>query len=182
MVQNVKPIILNLGCGLDKIPGMINVDAYEICKPDMIVDLNKPLPWKDNSVDEILAKHVFEHLDDYWETFKECIRILKPCGRLEIHIPDESSGNALTYRDHKRIIATNSFHGIIGKTSHSNAWALSEEQKVPAIITNHFRVPFKEYNWMPKWLINFCGNHLRNFVWERIIEFTKIQTKEVVNG
>jgi SAM-dependent methyltransferase len=180
MVQNAQPVILNIGCGLDKIEGMINVDAYEVCKPDVVADLNKLLPWKDNSVDEILAKHVFEHLDDFWETFKECIRILKPGGSIEIHVPDESSGNALTYRDHKRIIAQNSFHGIMNKTCYTNAWALTEYQSVPAVMTKLNRIPHVEFNWMPNWLLTFCANHLRNFIWETVLEFRKIYIKEVV--
>lgn len=34
-MDNVNsPVLLNLGCGFNKLPGHINVDAFDICEPD----------------------------------------------------------------------------------------------------------------------------------------------------
>jgi predicted SAM-dependent methyltransferase len=55
---------LNLGCGSDYRQGYINVDRVSGVA-DVVHDLNVfPYPWSDNSVDEIVARHILEHLED----------------------------------------------------------------------------------------------------------------------
>ena len=177
MEQNAMPVALNIGCGFDIIPGMINVDAYDSCNPDVVWDLNTtPLPWVDNSVDSILAKHIFEHLTDWWPAFEECARILKPGGTLDMRVPDESSKTALTYRDHNHVFSTASFHGIRGRVHGTNAWAIEKNDSVPLVMTGYQQVPFKQYNWMRyvPGLLRFVADHMRNFIWEQRFIFTKI--------
>lgn len=177
MEQNAAPVFLNIGCGTDKIKDMVNVDAYG--DPDVRWDLNKtPWPWADNSVDGVLAKHVFEHLENWWGAFQECGRILKPGGQLDIRVPDESSSSALTFRDHLRVFGPNSFCGIIGTNRWTNAWAMEPSNFVPFKLVNYQRVPFPQYAWMTRWpfhwLMKFCADHLRNFIWEQRLTFIKI--------
>ena len=169
--------MLNLGCGFNKLPEMINVDAYGVCNPDVIWDLNKfPYPWEDNSVDGIVAFHIFEHLIDWWPAFLECARILKFGGTLEIRVPDESSATALTYRDHFHVFSLASFHGIQEAGSGTNAWAHTVKETVPFKLVRYSQVPFKQYNWMLNfpWLLRFCAKHLRNFIHEQSFIFYKI--------
>ena len=176
MGNDVKPLQLNLGCGAVKEIGWVNVDAYG--DPDVVWDLNVfPYPWEENSVDHIQAKHVFEHLDDWWGAFVECARIVKPGGTIRIHVPDESSTSAGTYRDHLSIITPYSFIGIIGENAGTNAWAEQVKDSVPVRIESYQRAPFKKYNWMMfwcPWLLKFCAEHLRNFIWEQQFVFRKI--------
>lgn len=176
MATFIQPIILNLGCGNNKGIGRVNVDAYG--DPDVVWDLQEfPYPWDDNSVDGIEMYHVLEHLPDWWSAFKECARILKPGGYLDIHVPDESSPTALTYRDHCHVFSINSFHGIIDAQSGTNAWAETEINSVPLKMINYYQVPFKKYEWMTKWcswLLRFCANHLRGFIWEQQFYFIKL--------
>lgn len=171
-----QPVFLNLGSGGNPLPGHINVDAYG--DPDFWWNLNWfPYPWPDNSVDGIEMWHVLEHIPDWWGAFRECARILKPGGYLRIRVPDESSPTALTYRDHLHVFALNSFHGIRGNASGTNAWAKSEEGSVPLVRTGYAQVPFAEYQWMVRWcprLLRFCARHLRGFIWEQRFEFRKI--------
>lgn len=81
---------LVLGCGLDKREGYINIDIRSNVKPDLIHDLAKPLPYESNSVDEILAKDVLEHLP--WRAVKgvlrDWFRVLKAGGRMYLQTPD----------------------------------------------------------------------------------------------
>ena len=82
---NAQPLLLNLGCGTYRRPEYVNVDAFAVCKPDVVWDLNEtPYPWPDNSVDGIMMTHVLEHLENWWGAFTECARILKPGGTLVI--------------------------------------------------------------------------------------------------
>lgn len=177
--QVLKPVRLNLGCGFNKAPqdeGWINVDAYASCNPDVQHDLTKiPWPWEDNSIDFIVARHVFEHLQNWWEGFCECARILKPMGILEVRVPDASSDTAVGYRDHLHIIHPVSFHGTVGarKGVYHNAW-FCEQPSVPLKLIFYAQVPFSEYNWMPNFLLRFCAKHMRNFIWEQRFTFEKV--------
>ena len=54
----MEQIKLNLGAGEKKLDGHINIDIDPGCKPDLVLDLSKnALPFKDNSVDEVVALH-----------------------------------------------------------------------------------------------------------------------------
>ena len=53
---------LNLGCGKKKISGYINCDRSKEVNPDKIVNLEKKLPFKDNSIDEVIGNHILEHV------------------------------------------------------------------------------------------------------------------------
>lgn len=73
---------LHLGCG------PLSIDGWE--NHDMDVDLRKPLPWADGSVDFVFTEHCVEHLfqREAWGFFEECWRILRPGGVLRTTVPD----------------------------------------------------------------------------------------------
>jgi SAM-dependent methyltransferase len=99
MGEDDSKVILNIGCGFRKMKGAVNVDAFPNCEPDVLWNLNKtPWPWADESVDMIHAHQVMEHLDDWWAALKECSRILKVGGTLEISVPDHTSTIDMGYR------------------------------------------------------------------------------------
>ena len=183
MAQSPEARILNIGCGLEKFIGAVNVDAYESCDPDIVWDVNKPWAWaKDESFDIVYAMHIMEHLEDWWTAFSECARVLKIGGKLEMRFPAESSSTALSYRDHLQTFTGHSFHGIqdgndiVGFRSGTNAWALELEGSVPFRALHAFYVPFPKYNWMLRfpWLLQFCAYHMRNFIWENCFVFERI--------
>lgn len=183
MGKNVRTRHLNFGCGgrifeSDDKEEWINVDAYG--NPDIRWDLNiTPYPFDDCFFDGIFSSHVFEHLDNryWWNAFKECARILKVDGILDMRVPDESSSTALTYRDHNRVFALASFHGVKHARQGLNAWAESEFESVPFELIEYHRVPFAKYQWMVTWcpwLLEFCAGHMRNFIHEQQFIFRKI--------
>jgi len=175
MGKNATPIRLNLGAGLDHQQGFVSVDAFG--DPDVKHDLNKaPYPWKDNTIDGIIAFHVFEHLIDWWPAFTECARILKPGGSLEIRVPDESSGTALTWRDHHHVFGLVSFHGTMDADHGTNAWAKTVKDSVPLKLESYHQVPYKEYEWMLRFprILGFCARHMRNFIHEQRFIFRKV--------
>ena len=154
-----KAKILNIGCGRFTINGTIGVDKWttSTIKPDVMCDLDVyPWPFEDNSVDGIFAFHIFEHLTDWWTAFKECARILKIGGFLEVRVPDNSCTDALAYRDHKHIFNRYSFHGIAHchqDNRGNNAWAQQEENIIRNMrMTTYVRIAKNEYVrwWIPK--------------------------------
>jgi len=76
---------LNLGCCDSHMPGYVNVDRMQ--PADVVTDLSKPWPWEDNSVDEIVARDIIEHLPDKILTMNEIWRVLKPGGVAKILVP-----------------------------------------------------------------------------------------------
>ncbi|WP_309090469.1 methyltransferase domain-containing protein [Phenylobacterium sp.] len=83
---------LNLGCGFDKREGWLNVDNFEACEPDRMLDI-ETTPWDlpTDGFEHVLMKHVLEHVGADFPTFRrvmqELYRILAPGGLLEIHVP-----------------------------------------------------------------------------------------------
>lgn len=80
---------LNLGCGKKPLQGFYNVDFTTEHGADLGHDLTKPLPFHNESVDEIHAYHVFEHFYR-WECediLKDWVSKLKPGGLLVLEMP-----------------------------------------------------------------------------------------------
>ena len=89
-VSNTGGIKLNLGCGTRKLPGYVNIDINKECAPDMLADVRKLDRIDDNSVEEIIAIHLFEHFF-YWEVpaiLAGWSTKLKEGGKLIIECPD----------------------------------------------------------------------------------------------
>lgn len=135
---------LLLGCGGSRVKklsvrdradwsGLVTLDHESCHKPDVIHDLNKPLPFLDDSADEIHAYEVLEHLGtqgDYkfffrqWEDFW---RVLKPNAVFFGTVPLPSSVWAWGDPSHTRVIPKESFTFLhqpayeqVGKTAMSD--------------------------------------------------------------
>lgn len=79
-----KEVRLNLGCGRDYKKGYINVDVVTEFPVDVIADLSKPLPFKNNYAEEVYASDILEHFtkEDGEIFLQECYRVLKVGGVL----------------------------------------------------------------------------------------------------
>lgn len=106
---------VNLGCGLKKIEGFVNVDKSLTVKPDVVADLNQfPWPFKDNEFDHIVAKDILEHLgdtsNDFVKVMKEMYRISHNGAIWEIQSPHWNCDIAIDDPDHKRKITMGMFN------------------------------------------------------------------------
>jgi len=92
--------IVNLGSGRSrKRTGQINVDCLPGENVDVVCDLDVfPWPLDDNCAEEIIAKHILEHLSDLPRVMDECWRIIKPGGVMNIEVPD-AANIRLTWSD-----------------------------------------------------------------------------------
>lgn len=75
--------------------GLMDEERYEqhsrgVFRALHYVDLCKPLPYADNTVEAIYSSHVFEHLfmDEVENLIDECRRILKKGGVCRVVVPD----------------------------------------------------------------------------------------------
>jgi len=105
---------LNLGCGRKSLAGYINIDSDGGVQPDVVRDIERGLPFSDNSVDEIFASHIFEHIKDLVFVMNECFRVLKPGGVMKIIAPYWTSLGAWQDPTHVRSVNENTFRYFCG--------------------------------------------------------------------
>lgn len=103
-------IKLNLGCGFDKRKGYLNCDILKVAKPDMIVDLEKKLPFKNNSIDEIIMIGVAEHITNFVPLMEEFYRICKNKARIRIEVPYFTYQGAFENPTHVRFFTLKTFN------------------------------------------------------------------------
>lgn len=178
--------MLNVGCGFGKFTAknVTNLDAYDVCKPDVVWDMSKtPLPFPDKHFDFIIANHIMEHVPNWWACFEDFSRILKDGGKLHIYVPGVGSDSILGYRDHINTINNCSFYGTHGTYRNgSNAWA-EENRRGGA---NRLKMVHMETRLFDKWWLNYAPTffkkwaceHLRNVVVENGYIFRKVTEKE----
>lgn len=107
MTEAISPFLVNLGCGVRFHPAWRNFDIIPQSPSVEIIDLWKPLPFTDSSLDAIYASHVLEHLprSRVPSLLNECRRVIKPGGILRLVVPDLEGivRNYLMYLD--RVVA-----------------------------------------------------------------------------
>ena len=79
---------LNLGCGGFYGPGWINVDLNPGVKADLREDCVQLPSITPESIDEIYAGHLLEHVEDVAIALARWWAILKPGGKLTVTVPD----------------------------------------------------------------------------------------------
>jgi len=93
---------VELGCGgVKTVPHAIGVDLIELGKvhsiaeqssvADIQCDVSNKLPFEDNSVKWLIARHILEHCIDPLKTLDEWKRVLHPKGLLAVAVPDETA-------------------------------------------------------------------------------------------
>jgi SAM-dependent methyltransferase len=103
---------LNLGSGTTKFDGFINVDDDPLTNPDFVVDLELgKLPFETDTVEEIKAHHILEHIGDgYIPLIQEIYRVCKHGALIDIIVPHHN--HEVFYGDptHKRPITVNGMY------------------------------------------------------------------------
>jgi len=100
---------LYLGSGSRPVEQMVNLDILPGMKPDIVADLERPLPFKDNSFEYIFSYMTLEHINNLLPLAEECWRVMKPNGRFDAHVPWWSSYRTWGDPTHVRAFNTQSF-------------------------------------------------------------------------
>ncbi len=93
------PRLLNLGCGVTRIPGWVNADFFHYGlsrvlskqpRPEWLLDLRYPLRCASDTFDGVYAEHTLEHLypAEVFNLLCELRRITKPGTWLRVIVPD----------------------------------------------------------------------------------------------
>lgn len=104
---------LHLGCGRDVLPGWVNLDLHPGPGIDVVANLDEcgttPLPFDDNTFDELLGSHLIEHLRNPLELMQELHRISKAGATATFKTPYGSSDDAFEDPTHVRQYFRNSW-------------------------------------------------------------------------
>jgi SAM-dependent methyltransferase len=80
---------INIGGGLKRYEGFVNLDIDQNTNPDYLVNLETDrLPFEDNSVDEVRAWHILEHIGPgFFHLLQEIYRVCKHGAVFDIQVP-----------------------------------------------------------------------------------------------
>jgi SAM-dependent methyltransferase len=177
---------LNLGAGLDVKNGFINHDIIKLDGIDQVHNLNTfPWPWKDSSIDYVLAKDVIEHLDEFILVMEELHRIVRPGGRIRLSVPYWNSSSAKIDPTHKRGFHEKTFHFFdphspLCQERHYYSTArflIKEEVFVISPFAPYFQIPgLRMIRIKGRWAKRICGllgNLFSNLILDLEIELEK---------
>jgi predicted SAM-dependent methyltransferase len=153
----MEPIKLNLGCGTNILTGWVNLDCAALPGIDVVHDLSSlPLPFQDESVEEILCEDVLEHVD-YAPLLRDCHRILVPCGRIRIEVPHCTSVNNYVDPTHRNMFSIKTFNFFCGGTFEGDKRNYYFDFKFSKIADKRITFlnrGFFAYNKPVEWLVN----------------------------
>jgi Methyltransferase domain len=97
------PLKLDLGAGPNGKSGFLHVDQTAFPGVDVVLDLRKAWPWKDNSVEEVHCSHCLEHFDamERVHVLNEMYRVMKVGAKCTLICPHWSSCRAYGDPTHK---------------------------------------------------------------------------------
>lgn len=82
---------LNIGAGIKKMEGFINIDISPDAKPDLLLDIEDGLPFEDNSTKETYAYNVLEQISSPKKlifVLNELWRITSKDGFVMVRVPN----------------------------------------------------------------------------------------------
>jgi len=134
--SEVSKKILDVGCGQNKFPGAIGIDANPRTQADIIHDLGVfPYPFGDDEFDEIISRHVIEHVPDVLGFVNELHRITKPGGRIKIVTPHYSNPDWATDPTHRNHFNSYSFTCFMPDRTPFPFYTLAELRPLSVYVT-----------------------------------------------
>src|SRR5215813_767516 len=108
------PRVLDIGCGANKVPGAIGMDINPKTAADVIHDLDDlPYPFSDDEFDEVIGRHVIEHVRDPMAVMSELHRITRRGGLITLVAPHWTNPDFATDLTHRNHLNSYSFRNMI---------------------------------------------------------------------
>lgn len=96
-----KKISIDIGCGAMKKEDHYGFDRRAVSGVDVVCDIVKGLPLRENSVDAVFSSHAFEHAGDTVYLFEELYRVCTPGATVRFIVPYYMSSDAFRDPTHK---------------------------------------------------------------------------------
>lgn len=120
---------LNIGSGYKKYPDFLNVDLDPLTNPDFCINIETDIfPIESNTVEEIKAYHILEHISDgFYHLLKELYRICKHRAIIDIQVPHHRSEVWYGDTSHVRFITVDNMRQFSKKYNkwHIEKWGSS---------------------------------------------------------
>jgi len=144
---------INIGAGDVVIEGFVSCDMDPNSKPDYLFNLEKDrYPFEDNSVEVVIAHHVFEHLGEgYFHCLQELYRVCKHGATIDVLVPHFRSDYFFNDPTHRRAITVDGLrlfskrYNQLAREQGAHASRLAEFFNVNFEVIDWNFIPFKQY-------------------------------------
>lgn len=148
---------LHLGCGNDYREGYVNCDISKEVKTDKVINLEEKLPFENDSIDEIIANHVLEHVQNFIPLMHELHRICKNGVKIKIKVPFYASWGQFNDPTHVRFFTPLTFD-YFQKGNYSHEVESNKDMfEIKKIKINYGIGTSSKLNWLMNPIVNF--NH-----------------------
>jgi len=169
-------LFLELGCGKTKTEGFLGIDRFELPGVDIVADLNKGIPLRDNCVSRVYACHSLEHLDDLSFIMGEIYRVCEHGAIVTIFAPYYLQSTNLGNPFHKHAFLETTFRAYTNaKTTpvdpkeyaipHAPFWGIGESDN--SVCDVDFRTLRIDYTYLPDYY-HYTDEELRMFRQSRL--------------
>lgn len=130
---------LHLGCGEQYKEGYVNIDAFSGVRADRYFDLSRPLDYEENSVEEILAYHLIEHLPfgNINKILDSWYKVLKPGGKLILEFPDFDK-LIKQYQESESYASLEWIFGTQDRMGQTHLWGWNERRMIDLLRSTGF--------------------------------------------
>jgi SAM-dependent methyltransferase len=105
--------VLDIGCGANKVAGAIGMDVNPRTAADVIHDLDDlPYPFADDEFDEVIGRHVIEHVLNPMAVMCELHRITRNGGIVKLVVPHWTNPDFATDLSHRNHLNSYSFRNL----------------------------------------------------------------------
>ena len=164
--------VLDIGCGINKAAGAIGMDINPRTDADVIHDLDDlPYPFDDDQFDEVIGRHVIEHVKEPMAVMAELHRITRPGGLVRLLAPHWTNPDWASDLTHRNHINSYSFRNLTNDRVNYPFYTDVRYRQVAARVTL-----LKIWKWTGlEFLINLDHRYpsLRFFrqIWEHYLNF-----------
>lgn len=105
MIESDGKIYINIGCGNVREPGHLGIDKNPGENVDIVRDITRGLPFSNSTVSGIRAHSILEHIEgteNFEFVMRECWRVLKDDGVMDIVVPGAFSDGGMRDPTHTR--------------------------------------------------------------------------------
>jgi len=168
--------VLDIGCGANKVAGAIGMDVNPRTAADVIHDLDElPYPFADDSFDEVIGRHVIEHVQNPMAVMSELHRITRAGGTVKLLAPHWTNPDFATDLTHRNHLNSYSFRNLTDERAVFDFYTDARfKQKVCRVtLLNLWKLTGLEY------LINLDNRHPR---WRFVRKFWEQYLNAVMRG
>ena len=152
----MKPIVIDLGCGANKIDGALGFDRRVQPGVNVVCNMEQQLPIRSSSVDGVHLSHIVEHVRELVPFMEEVYRVCKAGAEVRVVAPYYTSRGAFRDPTHVRFIAEDTFQYFEPPTDYGIATHFRIER-----IDYDYRKPFRFF---PRYVQKRCRRYLWNVV------------------